>query len=241
MVGVSCLKHRSEYGSTLVHINSRWLGTDCPQCETEETRREQHIFSQNHRQSVAMHGLREAGIPRRFIGKNFDSFTVVNQQAGKNLEICTRYASNFGRVYSNGICLVLCGSPGTGKTHLACAIGNQLVESGKTVLFTGCIQAISKVKETWRAGSQDTEREVIERYVALDLLILDEVGVQFGSEAEKIILFQIINRRYEEVKPTIIIANLTKDELAGYLGERVVDRLGENGGPVLAFDWASYR
>lgn len=231
----------AEYDSTLVYINNMWLGTGCPHCEADEIRSRQISFTGNHRQALAMHSIREAGIPKRFLEKNFENFECVNQQAEKNMELCKRYAANFVKVYGDGICLVLCGTPGTGKTHLACAIGNQLIESGKTVLFTGCLQAISKVKETWRHGCKDTERDVIERYVALDLLILDEVGVQFGSEAEKIIMFQIINRRYEEVKPTIIIANLTKEELSGYLGERVVDRLGENGGPVLAFDWESYR
>ena len=44
-------------------------------------------------------------------------------------------------------------------------------------------------------------------FIRPDLLILDEVGVQFGSETEKMILFEIINGRYEQLKPTIVISN----------------------------------
>ncbi len=43
------------------------------------------------------------------------------------------------------------------------------------------------------------------------------------------------------MKPTIITANLTKSELNQYLGERVMDRLTEGGGAIIAFDWGSYR
>ena len=74
-----------------------------------------------------------------------------------------------------------------------------------------------------------------------DLLILDEVGVQFGSDAEKLILFEIINTRYQDMKPTILISNLTLVELGKYIGERVVDRMREGGGAILSFDWDSYR
>ena len=47
-------------------------------------------------------------------------------------------------------------------------------------------------------------------FIRPDLLILDEVGVQFGSETEKMILFEIINGRYEQLKPTIVISNLAR-------------------------------
>lgn len=64
--------------------------------------------------------------------------------------------------------------------------------------------------------------------------------MQFGSDAEKLILFEIINGRYEAVKPTILLSNLNIDGLKGYMGERVVDRLRE-GGKADRFDWPSYR
>jgi DNA replication protein DnaC len=78
-------------------------------------------------------------------------------------------------------------------------------------------------------------------FAQVDLLILDEVGVQFGTEFEKVIITDIINRRYSDMRPTIIMSNLTSDELSEYLGARVVDRMYEGGGGVLAFDWESYR
>lgn len=81
----------------------------------------------------------------------------------------------------------------------------------------------------------------MEIYTDKDLLIIDEVGVQFGSESEKIILFEIINERYEQMKPTILISNLSEDELSRYVGERIIDRMREGKGAVINFDWESYR
>ena len=103
------------------------------------------------------------------------------------------------------------------------------------------LDAVRSVKETWRPGSEHSERKAIGRFYEPDLLILDEVGVQFGSEAEKIILYDIINGRYERVLPTILISNLPEAELGAYLGDRVLDRMSEGGGVTLAFDWPSKR
>jgi DNA replication protein DnaC len=69
---------------------------------------------------------------------------------------------------------------------------------------------------------------------------MDEVGVQVGSEHEKMLLFEIINERYQECRSTVLISNLTREEIAGYLGQRVMDRFAE-GGAVVAFDWDSHR
>lgn len=108
-------------------------------------------------------------------------------------------------------------------------------------MFTSVIRAVRSVKETFGKGVERTEAQVLRDLVEPDLLILDEVGVQFGSDAEKLILFEIINGRYESRRPTIIISNLAIGELEKYLGARAVDRLREGGGKVVVFDWESYR
>jgi len=86
-----------------------------------------------------------------------------------------------------------------------------------------------------------SEDEAIAFFVAPDLLVLDEIGVQYGSETEKNILFEIVNERYEAMKPTILISNLAMTTLTEYAGERVIDRMKENGGKCIVFDWKSRR
>ncbi len=73
------------------------------------------------------------------------------------------------------------------------------------------------MKNCWRNDSEKTADDVIEHYASLDLLIVDEVGVQFGSAAEMAILQEIINARYEGILPTILISNLSPEELWAFI------------------------
>jgi DNA replication protein DnaC len=82
---------------------------------------------------------------------------------------------------------------------------------------------------------------VVEKYRNVDLLILDEVGVSFRTEAEQTQLFDILDGRYRALKPTIVVSNLNGVGLQGCLGPRLYDRLMETGSEVLIFTWASHR
>ncbi|WP_238149133.1 ATP-binding protein [Arsenophonus endosymbiont of Aleurodicus floccissimus] len=127
--------------------------------------------------------------------------------------------------------LVMCGKPGTGKNHLAIGIGKLIIENFMaSVRLTSAIKIARNFKATWAKDSEERESDVIEMYASLDLLIIDEVCVQFGNDVEKMILFEIINCRYENLKPTILISNLPKEELATFVGERVINRMNDGGG-----------
>lgn len=82
---------------------------------------------------------------------------------------------------------------------------------------------------------------MLEHYASLDLLIIDEVGVQFGSPSELAILQEVINTRYESMLPTILISNLTLDQMKESIGERIVDRVTDGGRNRLTFGWESFR
>ncbi|WP_043914033.1 ATP-binding protein, partial [Candidatus Regiella insecticola] len=107
--------------------------------------------------------------------------------------------------------------------------------------LTSALRLTREVKSTWAKEATKTESQVMKRVTGIDLLIIDEIGVQFGSETEKLILFDIINTRYENMKPTLLLSNLPQEALSTYLGERVLDRMHEGGGCTLAFTWESYR
>lgn len=178
-------------------------------------------------------------IPKRFVDKRFDNYQALSDAQDKALRICVAYAERFSERFEQGSSLVMCGRPGTGKTHLACAVANHLIhECGLSPVFMTVIEAIRKVKNTY--GTSVSEQSVLDAFCNPALLILDEVGVQFGTDTEKNILFEIINNRYKDLKPTILISNLSVKELTNYVGERVIDRMRDNGA-VIGFDWDSYR
>ncbi|HAI90003.1 MAG TPA: hypothetical protein DCL46_10135, partial [Alcanivorax sp.] len=163
-------------------------------------------------------------------------------KAAKIKAACQRYAERFEDRLQMGGGLVLCGKPGTGKTHLACAIANHVMrEFFRVPLFTSVTKMSRAVKATYTPKSDRTEAQVIRSFVDPDLLILDEVGAQRGTETELLLAQEIIDERYQEVRPTILISNLPESELGRYIGDRAIDRMYEGGGAILAFDWDSYR
>ncbi|MCM7774993.1 ATP-binding protein [Enterobacter asburiae] len=183
-----------------------------------------------------------AGIARRFEACEFDNYQPINQDAAKNLSSCQRYASSWPDRLKAGTGLVMTGNCGTGKNHLAVSMAKSIIRDHLAkVEITDVMRLTRAVKSTWRHNAEMTEEDVIERFASLDLLIIDEVGVQFGSPTEMTILQEIINARYESILPTILISNLTFDQLKETIGERIVDRVTDGGRNRLAFGWGSFR
>lgn len=211
------------------------------QC-TEATRQEAAVMYAEQRRRASDAVLGRAAIPPRFMQKTLSHYEPSNPQQARIKVLVEEYAARFAHDAGvNGSSLILCGAPGTGKTHLGCGVANELLKQGFTALYTTASGLVRDIRATWARDSERTESEVIKAFIAPDLLIIDEVGVQVGSADEKIRLFDVINARYEQVKPMLIISNLDVQGVVDYLGDRAVDRLRENGGQALAFTWSSYR
>lgn len=187
--------------------------------------------------------MRWAGLTKRFEHATFNTYHVDNPRQKATLEQVHGYAENFRDHFKAGRSLVMVGRPGTGKTHLGFSILRHLMDASDQ--FTGRLIAVSdlfrSIKESWQRGSKKTEKQAIAEFVSPHLLIIDEVGVQFDSVAEQTLLYEVINGRYQEVLPTVVISNLTRSELQEVVGSRSYDRLRENGGREVTFDWESHR
>lgn len=186
--------------------------------------------------------LDNAGIARRFEACEFGNYQAINHGAAKNLAACQRYAATWPERLQAGTGLVMTGTCGTGKNHLAVSLAKKIIRNHLAkVEITDVMRLIRAVKSTWRHNAESSEEQVIEHFATLDLLIIDEVGVQFGSATEMTILQEVINARYESILPTILISNLTFEQLKETIGERIVDRVTDGGINKLAFSWESFR
>lgn len=225
------------------YIGRVW--SKCPVCSREEADRlkaEDEASLRKARRVAWETKIGAAGIPDRFHTRTLDVFEAETPEQQHALEFAKAYAANFSDAIKTGRCAIFVGKPGTGKTHLAVGIGLRIMGTeNRTVLFTTVMRAVRRVKDSWGKGSSETETQAIAALTYPDLLILDEVGVQFGSDFERNIMFDVLNERYEKRRPSILMSNLSKDELVGFLGERVFDRMREDGGKFVAFDWLSHR
>lgn len=220
----------------------------CPHCATESREREDRerakamAQTEDAKRRRRIEGLlMRASIPPRYANRSFEHYTVAGELQGKVLQRCQRYAENFPEVYRRGANLALCGRPGTGKTHLACAIANHVIrEHGLSAVFARVMQVISSIQASYKDPDK-TLLQALGEWLGPDLLVLDEIGVQRGSADEFLLLSELLSQRYDQCKPTILLSNLDRDGLAHYLGERVIERLEEDGGSIIVCNWESYR
>lgn len=243
-----CDTHGAYTAKTIRFDGRPVITLGCPTCsaarkaeaEAEKAEQDRRNEQAGKRQRIE-YLLGRCGIPPRFADKSFDNYTPANPAARVALTAARKYAEAFDSQSRQGRSLVLAGGPGTGKTHLAAAIGQHVIrEFQGAVLFGTVSQALRRIKDTYRKDSEQTESDVLQTMTDCDLLILDEIGAQIGSEHEKQLMFEILNERYQGMRSTILISNLNATELETFLGHRVMDRYRECG-VVLAFDWASHR
>jgi len=229
-------------------VDAAFLKPYCPTCVAESKLQQQTEERQQEIDRLAQRNLlaetrkyQHLQIGRRFESATFDGFIATSREQRLVKETCQRYASTFPDRLRDGDSLILSGNPGTGKNHLAAAIAKTVVDQGHVVVHTTASRLLREIKETWGGRGDRTEREVIASFVKPDLLIIDEVGMMFGSTAEQVLFMEVINSRYADMRPTILISMDQIEDLAKSVGAQIVDRFCEGKSSILKFTWSSHR
>lgn len=214
----------------------------CMKCIDEENKKikEEEQAKELQRQADQLYKLKiSCGFSPRNVNVKFDDFKPVTTEQEKAKATAERYADHI--IDGGSGCLIMIGSVGTGKTMLATAIASKFIESRRKCCIVRLSEMMRDFKDSWRKDSDRSESQVMDYYSNVGLLVLDEIGVQFDSDTEKMYIFEVIDGRYQNMKPTVLISNLDLAGVKASIGERVYDRLREDGGKVIAFDWPSMR
>lgn len=178
-----------------------------------------------------------SGIPKKFKNATFSNYDPMDNPEAlrKVIEFTKNFPSNKG--------LLLTGPVGTGKTHLATAIANNLISKLYSVYFGNVVDVMSFIKSTYSKDSSITEDEAINIMTdQVDLFIIDDLGKENNTEYTLSMLYQLINRVYENEKTIVITTNESSRNLTAKLGERgqaIVSRITEMCDPVIfkGEDW----
>lgn len=204
----------------------------CPECERikKETEAKSEEEARVRAEAVKIQwalaeALGRACISADFKDKSFETFQADSKELQDALNLSRRFVKGWKAARAGGYGLFFYGNPGTGKSHLAISILKELIPLGVTGLYTRVPDLIGFIRAQWRTDSETSSYAAVRRYVDLDLLVLDELGVQSGTQNEQALLFEVIDARLSENKPTVFLSNFAPQDLADIIGIRLIDRI----------------
>lgn len=198
-------------------------------CDCARARRdaeEQARQAQNLR--IEVNRLRKLGFP----DSEMADWTFAHDDGTdpRTTSIAHKYVDNFPEMKKRGKGLLLYGPVGTGKTHAAACIANELINQGRPCLVTN----FARITNTLQ-GMFDGKQRYLDDFNRLDLLVIDDLAAERDTSYMNEMIFNIIDSRYRSGKPLIVTSNLTQAELTAPTSvdkERIYSRLLEMCVPV---------
>lgn len=135
--------------------------------------------------------------------------------------------------------VIMYGNNGTGKTLLAYASMRDKIEKGYNPIYISFLALMNKIKESYNQNGPSLYR-ITEEYKRCDYLVIDEIDKSYGTPNEFLNLNHIIDARYNNCKPTVLISNSSESDIIDLLGKSTFERIVEDGLAVY-MDWPSYR
>jgi DNA replication protein DnaC len=153
------------------------------------------------REAQAFAELQELSDLVDFRHKTFAAFNAKAAGVAEAFRVCSAYAED-----PRGW-LVLIGPVGCGKTHLAAAIANRYIAVGGKPFFVNVPELLDHLRSTYAPNSTVSYDERFEEVRNAELLILDDLGTESGTEWAREKVYQIFNRRYNSAAPTVVTMN----------------------------------
>ena len=168
-------------------------------------------------------------VPQRYRGASFERPPVpsIERTTPYVVEAVREYAKDISQRIDRGQGLWLYGRPGTGKTTLAMIVSNEAIKRGHSVAIYSLPNLLSKIRRTYDSDSRHTDFELINQLVSVDLLHLDDVGVERSTDWVLEQLYSIVNGRYEQCRSGVMTTNYDEEKLAEQIGGQTVSRLLE--------------
>ena len=185
--------------------------------------------------------INESGMGERFLQRTFQTFVIDTPHRRKIMAAAQEYVRDFDlQVPKQGEPLLerngfmITGAKGTGKTHIAAAIANYLLNIGTAVICITERNLFDRIRRTYSEHGDESAVRIV--YETVPLLIIDDLGKEKPTEWTLATLYAIIDGRYDRAMPIVVTTNYDEDSLVRRLtpagedkttAEAIVDRLAE--------------
>jgi len=205
----------------------------CPEC-TKEIDRQKRLEEESERQErILANRWASCGMPEKFCGITLDDWIADTPKKKATKTNAEYFISGAFKHW------LLIGNCGTGKTMLAAAIIGEMAKNGKHPHYITATRMVRRIRDSWKLRGT-SEQEVLDEFIKAQVLVIDELGAGRCTEDDRVIVSEIVCDRYSSNSPTILISNLTADDIKSHvLDERAIDRIRE--GKVSALDGESMR
>lgn len=190
-------------------------------CRAEEIKREKELQRRRNLEDRIQQLISEGVYDRGYSSCTFENDDGADPKISK---VCRRYVDKWNKVFAKNIGLLFYGPKGTGKSFMAYAIANALIDKCVPVCITSFPRLLNATVIL------DKRQHVIDCLNNYDLLIIDDLGVERGSDYSLEQMFNIVNSRYTARKPLIVTTNLSLKELQNPTDlayDRIYDRILE--------------
>ena len=196
------------------------------QCRRVEREKQEAIINEQKHLGL-VHRLKSDG----FSDTEMCNWTFANDN-GRNPQMkhAHRYVDKWAEVRTKNIGLLLWGGVGTGKSFFAGCIANALMEQEVPVRMTNFARILNELNNSF-SGRND----IVDKLCRYPLLVIDDFGMERGTEYALEQIYNIVDSRYRSRKPLIVTTNLTLDEIRlpqDTAHARIYDRLLEMCVPV---------
>lgn len=201
-------------------------------CRCRKEKREEEDRKRRYEKEMRrIESLRKGSlIEEKFKNVRFSNYRKT-QENQKVYSVARKYVTNFQKMLQENQGLLFWGMVGTGKSHIAACIANELLTKRVTVIMTSFVKILQEIQKP-----QTDESEFMAKLNSPTLLIIDDLGTERDTSYALEKVYNIIDSRYRLKKPIILTTNLSlleMQETTDVRYKRIYDRIFEMCYPVL--------
>lgn len=213
-----------------INLGSRKVSIDryCDECklknELEFVRRWRTELKASREQSKKLRGFElweQANLGPRFARSTFNTWEQLTGTE-RAFKAVRRFVDEWP--HDEGLGLLLVGPVGCGKSHLAAAAIQELLNRGVFCIFQSVPELLRRLRSSFGAEASSSD-EMMKALEECELLVLDDLGSERWTAWAEEQIYTLIDYRYRHEMPTVVTTNMTLKQLEKSLGTRIMDRL----------------